>query len=181
MLGSSPKTSNPAAYLQILCCTVPNVHGLEKRIITVVESTSISVEFVGENQLLRGAIVGFAGHRRLRRVRVDQALSQVGQERLALLALDAEWVVRARSDLLLCQLIDESTVKLLAIASDRGDELLGLQDRVTDEQEKQSKHHDPEATQVDHSSSCPDVAIAHVLLARLWVVQCVVSLDVLRE
>lgn len=62
-----------------------------------------------------------------------------------------------------------------------GNELLGLQDRVANEQEKQAKHHDSETTQVDHSSSCPDIAIALVLLTRLWVVQCVVSLNILRE
>lgn len=138
MLELFLEASSSAAYLQILRGTVPDVHSLEIWIITVVESTSIGVEFVGENQLLRGAVVGFAGHRRLRRVRVDQALSQVRQERLVLLAFDAERIVRARSDLLLRQFVDESTARLLALASDGNKELLGLQDGVTNEQEQQS-------------------------------------------
>lgn len=53
-------------------------------------------------------------------------MSQVGQERLGLLALDAERVIRAGTDLLLCQLVDKSTVKLLAFAGNGGERVAGL-------------------------------------------------------
>lgn len=35
-------------YLEILCDTVPDVNTLEVRVITIVESTSIGFELVGE-------------------------------------------------------------------------------------------------------------------------------------
>jgi hypothetical protein len=93
---------------------VPDVYSLEEWIITVVESTSIGVELVGEYQLLLGAIVGSTLHNRRWCIWVDQALSQVCQKRLVLFALDTERIVRARSDLFLCQFVDESTVALSA-------------------------------------------------------------------
>lgn len=40
------------SYLQILRGTVPDVNGLEKWIIAIVESTSRRVELVGEDQVL---------------------------------------------------------------------------------------------------------------------------------
>jgi hypothetical protein len=45
-------------HLKILSGTVPDVHGLEEGIITVIEGATIRVEFVGELLLLAASTIG---------------------------------------------------------------------------------------------------------------------------
>lgn len=48
----SSRTAMIATHFQILCCTIPDVHSLEKWVVAVVECAPWSVELIGEDELL---------------------------------------------------------------------------------------------------------------------------------
>lgn len=59
--------------------------------------------------------------------------------------------------------------------------MLNIQDRISNEQEEQAEHHDSKTTQVDHSPPCEDITVTLVFLARLRVVQGIISLHIFWE
>jgi hypothetical protein len=68
-----------ATYLQILRSAIPDVYGLEKRVIAIVKCATVRVELIGENELLLLAGVRCTRHGGLRRIRINEAVSYVCQ------------------------------------------------------------------------------------------------------
>lgn len=67
------------AYLQINCCTVPDIDSLEIGIITVVEGSACIVEFVREYQILSFAVVRFSRQGALGGIRINETCTDVLQ------------------------------------------------------------------------------------------------------
>lgn len=73
--GSQYRHSNciqRAAYLQVLCRTIPDVYSLPERVVAIVKCAAGLVELVGKDELLFLAIPRFPFLDAIGRIRIDE-------------------------------------------------------------------------------------------------------------